>query len=422
MSLLRLGLALLIAFAVLAHGAVEVWSVALVEIGAALLLLAWVAVVLWRADATLSWNPLLVPTGLLAAWALLQWLIPFSVYPYQTKLALMVLTAGFVVQFLGVQAFRNAGEARGLVWFLLAFGFGVALFGILHHFTDNGRLYWIREPHYSSYSFGPYVNRNHFAGLMELILPLGLALLAGRAVRRDKVWLVAVLTVIPVGALFLSASRGGIAALLVQCLLLIYLLRGRGQRPVGLGVAALFLAVAIAFVGWLGAGAFLDRFSTLPEDELGHGFRLRMIEDSLRVARAHPWTGTGLGTLVTVYPQFQSVYSAKVVDHAHNDLAELLAETGLPGGVLAFAFLALLGRNGLARVRADALPFALSLRTGCLVACAGYLVHSLVDFPFHIPANSILFGLLAGLATLPAEPVVARSEPRWPALRDPLTR
>ncbi len=60
------------------------------------------------------------------------------------------------------------------------------MFGILQHFTFNGKLYWVRELQYGGIPFGPYVNRNHFAGLMELLIPPGLAIQILGGERRDQ--------------------------------------------------------------------------------------------------------------------------------------------------------------------------------------------------------------------------------------------
>src|SRR5260221_12395031 len=92
----------------------------------------------------------------------------------------------------------------------MSLGFLVAIFGILQHLTFNGKLYWFREMHYGGIPFGPYVNRNHFAGFVELTLPLALVpLLLGR-VRRERWPVVTLFSVVPIGALFLAFSRAGI--------------------------------------------------------------------------------------------------------------------------------------------------------------------------------------------------------------------
>ncbi len=135
-----------------------------------------------------------------------------------------------------------------------------------------------------------------------------------------------------------------------------------------------------------------------------------MLEDSWRIFLDHPGAGTGAGTLVTVYPQYASFDDARLVDHAHNDYVELLAETGIVGGLCALGFVVLLFRRALTNLQSDQSAFILAARTGALVACSGLLLHSLVDFNLHIPSNALLFALLASLATssLERQPTTSR--------------
>jgi len=399
MILLRIGICLLVAFAVFAHGAVEAWSAAVVEIGAAVLFVLWGVRVFTGRETQCRWSPLLWP--LLAFWCfgLVQSVTRLSVYPYLTKVELLRLAAYLLLFFLALQAFRTREHWRGFAWFLLALAFTVSVFGIVQHYTFNGKLYWVRELPYGGIPFGPYVNRNHFAGLIELLVPTGLAILVLRAVRQDLLPMAALFTLLPIGALFLAASRGGIASFAVQVLLLgLFIAARRGERT-HLTAAAVVLVLAGALVAWLGVGRALERFSKFQTLEVTEARRVVMIRDSWHIFLDHPWAGTGLGTLPVVYPRYESFYDGKIVNHTHNDYVEVLADTGVIGGLAGLAFLALLVRAGLAHLwsSGDSLDFALHL--GALVACAGILVHSLVDFNLHIPSNALLFFLQAALAS-----------------------
>ncbi len=212
--------------------------------------------------------------------------------------------------------------------------------------------------------------------------------------------------------MFLSASRGAILSFLFQLGLLGFLLwarqAGRRTRLVGAGFLVIFLAGA--FVVWLGVGHTFERFARLWTSDLSQERRLVMLKDSWQIFLDHPWAGTGAGTLVAVYPQYASLDDGRLVDHAHNDYVEMMAETGLVGGLCALAFVVLLFRNALKNLQTDRNTFILAARTGALVACSGLLLHSLVDFNFHIPSNALLFFLLAALATssLERQPTTSR--------------
>src|SRR5262249_30168199 len=117
------------------------------------------------------------------------------------------------------------------------------------------------------------------------------------------------------------------------------------------------------------------------------------------IVRDHPILGSGLGTLVVVFPRYETVYDGKIVEHVHNDYMELLAEAGLLGGLCGAAFLAMLYRHARKNFEAEQGHFSRGLHAGAIVALCGLLLHSFVDFNLHLPANAILFLLQVHLAT-----------------------
>jgi O-antigen ligase len=152
-------------------------------------------------------------------------------------------------------------------------------------------------------------------------------------------------------------------------------------------------------VAWLGVGVALDRFSTYQKLEVTEGRRVEMSRDTWRIFLDHPVSGTGLGTLQDVFPQYETLYDGNMVLHSHNDYVEALAETGLIGGICGALFLALLFREGWSRILHAKHLADLAYHIGALAACCGLLIHSLVDYNLHIPSNLFLFLLQAALAT-----------------------
>lgn len=399
MKFLRLGVCSLVVFGVLTHGAVEPWARACLESGAGLLFLVWAARAYFQEEETLIISPLLFPLSAFAVLVLGQWLFHATASAYNTRTELQLLLSYVLVLFVAVQVFRTREDWRGFVWFVMVFGFLVAGFGIQQHLTFNGKLYWFREMRYGGIPFGPYVNRNHFAGFMELVIPISLVPLVMGKVRRERWVIVGLFATLSLGALFLSASRGGIISLgveLAALVLLLVLRRSAGRHVLAGGVVVL---IALLMVSWLGVRQILDRFSSLQSLEVTVGKRASMRADTWRIFLDHPWKGTGLGTLQTVFPQYETLYDGKVVNHTHNDYLEGLAETGLLGGLCCAAFLGVLFWESIRRLAHRNSAFAATLHLSGLVGCIGFLVHSLVDFNLHIPANVLLFFLLANLVT-----------------------
>jgi O-antigen ligase len=160
------------------------------------------------------------------------------------------------------------------------------------------------------------------------------------------------------------------------------------------------LLVAVLLVSWLGVGQILQRLSSVQLLEVTAGKRASMRGDTWRIFLDHPILGTGLGTLQTVFPRYETLYDGKIVNHTHNDYLEALAETGIAGGFCCAWFIGALLTESLKRLRLLGNSFAGALQLSGLVACSGFLVHGFVDFNLHIPVNALLFFLMAHLATV----------------------
>jgi len=409
MKFVRFGIYALLAFSVLAHGGVEKWARATFETGVGVLFLAWALRFLLDKRSPLYLTPLLPPLLGLLLVAAAQWVLHLSVLPYATRVEFQLLLADVLLLCLTVQAFRTLEDWKGFVWFLMIFAFIVSIFGILQHLTFNGKLYWFREMHFGGIPFGPYVNRNHFAAFAELTAPLALVPLVLGKVRRERLFIVGVFGVVQVGALLLSGSRGGIISFGCQLAFLALVIVVRRVRGKALIAGAAVLAVALAMVYWLGVQEILGRFSHMQSLEVSDNKRVAMAVGTWHVFLDHPLVGTGLGTIQSVYPLYETLYDGKVVNHSHNDYLEALAETGVLGGLCCALFLGTLVVESFRRIRRPASAFAASLQLAGAVGCAGFLLHSAMDFNLHIPANALLFLLMANLATAEIPSAVPRS-------------
>ena len=179
---------------------------------------------------------------------------------------LQLLIAYLILIHLMTQAYLQSRHWRGLMWFLMGLGFSVSVFGILQHLTFNGKLYWFREMRYGGMPFGPYVNRNHFAGFAELVIPIALVPLVLGKVRRERLLLVSLFALVPIVALLLSASRGGIVSFVVELALLFLLLLVRRIRSKYVLVGGIVVLGALLAVSWIGGQQVLKRFSSRLSD------------------------------------------------------------------------------------------------------------------------------------------------------------
>ncbi|MGB7729027.1 MAG: O-antigen ligase family protein, partial [Candidatus Acidiferrum sp.] len=288
MRFFRVGICCLLAFAVLSFGAVEEWAQAVLEVGAAVLLVLW-AVRQYRIKAEqLSLPPEFLPLCAFALVVLIQLAFHLTASSYYTRVELQLLVAYLIIVFLISQAFSRRGHWRAFVWFLMSLGFFVSVFGTLQYLTFNGKIYWVREMRFGGAPFGPYVDRNHFAGFAEMIIPVALVPLVLGKVRRERVFLVALFAVVPIVALVLSASRGGIVSFGVQMVILfslLLILRVHGRHVIVGGIVVLVAAMAVS---WIGVQRVVQRFSGIQTLEVTVGKRVAMRHDTWRLFLDHP--------------------------------------------------------------------------------------------------------------------------------------
>ncbi len=329
---------------------------------------------------------------------------PVSVDPETTLRGVALLAGLGLLAVAAAPALAHARAAARAAAALAAFGFALAAYAVWARAHFGALLYGtLSVPTVSP--FGPFVNKNHFAGwtAMATLLTLGLAAgLAAEARARGRDWTAGgrraaavVLALVAALAMALavvaSLSRGGTAALLAGAACLAVLLsrsrrRARALLP-GLALAAVLAAVVIA----LAPPAAPARLSTLS----GAAFRLETWRDALRLAGSSPLFGHGLGAFHDAFPRVKLDNGAQRVEHAESEYLETLAETGLVGLALALCGFGLLLR-GSGRAAIPALPRGIA--RGGVAALVALALHSAVDFDLRLPSNAALAALAAAAA------------------------
>ena len=346
---------------------------------------------------------------------------PISLAPYATKQELLRLLALALLFWVVANGLRTRAQVDRVFRLILAMGFLLALVGLVQHFAGNGKLYGIRALAHGGNPFGPYVNRNHFAGYLEMVIPLTLGWLV--ATRRPRVsgvpgWRTrllrwgtpeasgALLTffsgLLMVAALLLTGSRGGLLSFLGSMLLMAALLAVReAPRLRWWGLLALFVTLGVAGALWINPAQILQSVASLGSGTADSSARARLLiwEDTLRLGRAYRWSGTGLNTFAWAFPLYKRpIVGQGLYDYTHNDYIQAFAEGGLP--FVALLTLALLcgGAQLLKGWVASQRPYERGIGLGLLGGLGAMLLHSASDFNLHIMANAILFVVLLALA------------------------
>ena len=400
--------------ATLAFGAVEAWASAALAVLTLVVLTLWAIASAQRGVVRALWSPLYLPALLFLVLGAVQYFARLTVDRDATRESLLNFSVALIVFVLTGQLFHQGSRTvmRRLGLAVAVFTSALSLFAILQSLSRTSLIYWsVKSP---GETFGPYVNRNHYAGLMEMLIPLTASYAFSRVGSHIPSWMRASAVLLPIASVLLSGSRGGLVALGVETALVAILFltlpvqevgfanRRRGQRNAMAWFGTVAMA-AVALFFWINPGGFSTRLWTVASAKQYHEVtatdRVAVAHDSVRMLKDHPWFGVGLGSFETIYPQYQSLPSNLTWDHAHNDYLEAASETGLIGVALIVSALALFLRLALRELQLDGEPGWIQL--GATLGCCGLLVHSLVDFNLHVPANAAWFAFCAALATLP---------------------
>jgi O-antigen ligase len=343
-----------------------------------------------------------------------------SIAPYQTLSGLVILLTYLAAFYLTIVVCWHPSGSRHLVYALLALGTFEACYGLFQYLTGWQQILSYVKTSDLEAATGTYINRDHYAGFLTMLLPFALTLAChqfeeirgsqrgpSKRVRSflshqesPKLFLWLFVATILVVAIVFSKSRMGIISAGVATLLVITLLSTSGWRKRStLLLAALFVCAALGVIGWIGPEPVITRFEALGQEYAPGGEnRWAIWQDTLKLVRQHPWFGTGLGTFSLAYPSVQTAFPNSIVDHAHNDYVEFASELGLPAGLslLTAFFYGLL--QIIHRVRTGEVQSDQAVVFGCFGGLVAISLHSLADFNLHIPANGLVFAVVLGMA------------------------
>ena len=342
-----------------------------------------------------------------------------SLVPYRSLLEVLKVVAFLTVFSIAAIYFISRDRLNDFVVALSLFGFCLAVFAIVQKATWNGRLYWVRDLTMGGVPFGPFVNRNHFAGFIGMIIPLTL----GHAITkhsREKKILFGFLAVIMSVALFFSLSRGGILSFVSGMALFGLLLFASRYQQKKVWIIGVFIIAVLTYLAWLGMDPIMQRFT---QTDITKEQRLVVWSTTLTAAKDFWLTGSGLGTFLNIFPLYAPAsVQGGIYDHAHNDYVEFLLETGLGGSILLVCFIGILLWYAFKSTFEDRAGIMLM---AALASAMSMAMHSIFDFNLHILSNLLLFGIVLGvIAALsdaddphPARETMQKGQEREPAAR-----
>jgi O-antigen ligase len=284
---------------------------------------------------------------------------------------------------------------RELCACIVAFGGIVAIVGITQYALNAEKIYGIIETT-SPVFFGPYTNRSHFAGFIELTLPFALSVTLMPVASAKARLLAGFVSFTMATAVFLSASRAGMIGVVIATIIVAaYSVRSTSKKfavpllSTSMLIGAMLLGLqstGLSRLQSMSRGTLIDRFATT--------------RDTFNMVSQHPVFGTGLGTFPTVYPKYRSYVTDVFINQAHNDVAQLAVETGIIGFSIVLLFLTICAKRGHQKA-ATGNPWQRLAAIAALASFYAILLHSLVDFNLQIPANGLWFTAVCGIMAAP---------------------
>lgn len=336
-------------------------------------------------------------------------LAPYSLSPPETLDAGLRLVAYLLVGFAAVVGFVENRHVRQAAWTIALLGGGQALYGAAEYLSGHQHILGHAKQYYLNSATGTFINRNHFAGYLAMTLPFALRFLVGPRRRGTlRTWRKRlILALEPTGArrfmgglaaflivvgVFLSYSRGGLAAALIGAAVFVRIV-SRGRRK--LWVLLVLFLVPAAFLSFQEVRAPGERFVTDAAEISTLNNRIPVWGAAVGMVPSYLWLGSGYGTFEFAFRTHQPASLEGRWVHAHNDWLQVLIEGGLPALAALLAAAAML----VLTARASWAPtLDARILVGCPVAALTAIAcHSVLDFTLRIPAAALLLTLQIAL-------------------------
>ena len=345
---------------------------------------------------------------------------PLSIDPLATG-TILVLFLALALFLLGLtKAIRHVG----LDWLstqLMGLGVGLAVVGVVQKafaVPDDPMVYGFWKPQQGGNPFGPFINRNHFAGWMVMALPVVLGYMCAvfqtsrrprrsgglrqllpwlTTVEANRFVLLAVASLVMGMSLVLTGSRSGVASFgLALAVLGFFVLRRMKSGILRWALVAGFSVLLIGSLGWAGIDRIGDRFGRAPAELEG---RFSAWRDTQQIISEFPVFGTGMGTYAQAMLLYQTRGRDVMYAEAHNDYIQLAAEGGLIVGIPALVLFGVMALTiGRRLGSGDDDPMTSWIRVGSLAGLVGISAQSVVEFSLQMPGNAAMFVLLLALA------------------------
>lgn len=304
--------------------------------------------------------------------------------------------------FLCLHTFRTPRRILRFMHVILAMGFLQAFYGLLRFVSDTASQTF-------TWAHGSFVNKNHFAGYLELTIPLAIASLlihfekrkTGHVQTLEEKYMKSLLHLfalfLMICAIFLSGSRGGLISFSIGVLGFATLAVTRRLIKRWLAIMLLGLGLALGVFMAINPAILQQQTTHFIEFDRSLQVRQEIWKSAWRIFQDFPVFGSGLGTYSHLSRRYKTFLGTMHFRYAEGDYVQLLAETGIFGSILALGTGFSIISRILAAWRRQESRQALAITIGGLSAMMSIAIHSAVDFNLHIPSNMLLFCAIAAI-------------------------
>ena len=381
----------------LLRGGVHLWTTTIIQIVSLSCLFIFLIQRLSETKKTPLKAPLIGPLAALSLLVLTTSVL--SNYPSLAREGSIMFFCYVTVFYIGVNSVKTRKEQRLLVYIIIGTTLLISVIAVLKQLNINPFHFWDYTdlPYKGLYLAGTYGNHNHFAGLLAMTIPMALCLFFTKKRSPQKKIFLLIIVIILLTTLTFTFSRGGwFATLFALFFFAAIILQTRTYNTLYSARTIVFILIGFILI-LISSPVYQRIISLFHENGSDHGqFRLQVWESTIALINDYPYTGTGPGTFAQSFPRFNPAGFDILPVYAHNDYLQFTAETGLLFIPLVLWLIYAFFKNGFVKLTSKSRQMR-GITIGAMTSVFAILVHSLFDFNLHIPANALLFTLLAAL-------------------------
>jgi O-antigen ligase len=366
--------------------------------GLVILLFCWFSSLVRSGRITFGATSIDIPILLLLLYVAVRALLSMSPYLVKTEFLRLLILAGF---FYGaVNIIDTKEKTKTVIYILLGATLLISIYGLINTMVlKNETVLWLKRfKGYENRVSATYICPNHFAGLLEMVLPFTLSYIVMSKMKTMGKTVIGIAGLVMLVAMVFTLSRGGWVSSVAGMVTVVLVSIRKAKVPLAAVLApAIVATILLVFIAGNEPTLYDRVTATWSEEEESVSSRKDVWQDTLKMVYGTKLMGSDPGTYEYAITRFQRAGFFTQINYAHNDYLQMLAEYGIIGLGIVVAIILIVARTcgrmlNLVKEHDDFAYVA-----GYLGAFVAVGVHSFVDFNMRIPGNAMLMLSLTGM-------------------------